>query len=185
MTEENALYEKELRDKLNGSSTLDENEMALKDRLNGRLTTLDIDGHTFYVDFPMKAIRPKDDFSTLGIKFDELHYRFNDELGRCEIPYHRKKHEMVALNLNYITEIPKDIIVIAFPTPKEMDPVGYARAKGWPIEEIIKDIPQKSHFTALILKGENNYLEKRVNENRQNRNLPPLSSKKKSRKMGR
>jgi len=185
MTHENRQYEKELRDRLNNSTELDDNEIALRDRLNGRLTTLDIDGHTFYIDFPGETIRPKDSFSTAGIPFHCLNYSFNDELLRCELPYDRKTREMVPLNLSIITKIPEDIILIAFPPPERMDPIGFARAKGHSIEEVLRYMPQQAHFTALMLKGENNYLEMRVKQNLRDKNISPLKPKNKPRKISR
>ncbi len=42
-------------------------------RLNkGMLPTLDIAGHTFYVDLRMNKLRPKDDFISKGIDFTEI-----------------------------------------------------------------------------------------------------------------
>lgn len=177
--------EQELRDRLNSSENLSKNEQVLRDRLNGRLTTLDIAGHTFFVDHRMQAIRPKDDFSTQGIRFDELDYYFNDELGRYEIPYDKKKHEVANVDMDSITEIPEHVLVVAFPSPEIMDPVGYSRFSGWDLEDTLEDTPQKSHFTAIILKGKNSYLEACVKENRQQKNLPPLKQKRDSKNIGR
>lgn len=142
-------------------------KQALIDRLNGRLTTVDIAGHTFYVDFTMEMLRPKDDFGSNGIKFNDIDEHYNDLTGKYEIPYNQRTHEYVDLDYDNMTEVPKDVILIAFPDIEALDPVGYARAHGWDKEFILEDHPQEAHFTADILKGKDFWLDERIRENRE------------------
>jgi len=142
-------------------------KQALIDRLNGRLTTVDIAGHTFYVDFPMGMLRPKDDFLSNGIKFDDIDGHFNDISGKYEVPYNKRTREFVELDYDNIIELPRDVILIAFPGPKAMDPVGYARKHGWDKEFILAAHPQQAHFTADVLTGKDFWLDGRIRENRE------------------
>ena len=49
------------------------NQEAYDMRVNkGMLPTIDIAGHTFYVDIRMDMLRPKDDFLSKGIVFSDI-----------------------------------------------------------------------------------------------------------------
>lgn len=53
-------------------------------RLNkGILPTLDIAGHTFYVDLQMDKLRPKDDFRSQGINFTEIKDYYDRDRRAC------------------------------------------------------------------------------------------------------
>lgn len=177
------MTEKNLRDTLSSKEKLSSDERVLLDRLNGRLTTLNIDGHTFYVDHFMQRIRPKDDFSTLGFRFSDLDDHFSDEKDRYEIPYNKIEHTIADIELDEITEVPKGIIAVAFPSTSVMDRVGYARAGGWSLENILSEQPQKAHFKAVVLKGKSNFLEAKIMENRAKKGLPPVKFQNHSRRM--
>ncbi len=131
-------------------------------------TTLDINGHIFYVDFQLKKLRPKgieDDLSQ-GIPFSVFQDHFNKETNRCEIPYDKKKHEFVTIDYGTITEIPEDVILIGFPHLDEMNPAEYSISGGWAKEDFQDEEPGQRHFVATILKGESNWLEGFANLNR-------------------
>lgn len=156
---------------------------ALTDRLKGRLTTLDVMGHIFYVDFPMRMLRPKDDFLSKGIPFDSIKGHYNNQTEKYEIPYNATAHEFVAINYDTIKELPKDVTLISFPSPPVMDPVGYARTMGEDIESVLREMPQKAHFMAEKLTGKDDWLSKRVQENRKLFGLKPLKNKRKGKKL--
>ncbi len=55
-------------------------QMALSRRIKqGELPTVEIGGHIFYVDARIDLLRPKDDFSTMGISFDEMEDLYVDQ----------------------------------------------------------------------------------------------------------
>ena len=63
-------------------------------RLNkGILPTLDIAGHTFYVDLRMNKLRPKDDFISKGIDFTEIKDYYDRDRRAFVIPYNPTKRE--------------------------------------------------------------------------------------------
>lgn len=146
---------------------------ALMDRINGRLTTVDIAGHTFYVDFPMETIRPKDDFHTMGIRFDNLDEHYDEFKHRYEIPYNKRTHEMEELDYDNLIEVPKDVILVAIPDVEALDPIGYARAHGWDYDFILKEHPQQAHFKAEVLTGKDFWLDERIRENRERLGIKP------------
>lgn len=158
-------------------------KQALIDRLNGRLTTVDIAGHIFYVDFPMGMLRPKDDFLSNGIRFDDIDEHFNELSGKYEVPYNKRTHAFVELDYDNIIEVPRDVILIAFPGPEAMDPVGYARKHGWDKEFILEEHPQQAHFTADVLTGKDFWLDERIRENRQRLGFEPEQAKRNGRRL--
>ena len=89
------------------------------------LTTLDINGHTFYLDFEQKKLRPKgiDYDLSKGIPFSVFEDHFNDETNRCEIPYDKKKHEFARIDYASFSEIPENVILVGFPHLDAMNPV--------------------------------------------------------------
>ncbi|MDX3916985.1 MAG: hypothetical protein QHC79_25815 [Pseudosphingobacterium sp.] len=138
---------------------------ALKERLRGKLPTLDILGHTFYVDIFMNCIRPKDDFTTLGINLQDLEDYLDEETARYRFPYNPQKHQMERLDYYTITSIPKGIVPIEFPYEKELDPVGYARAHGFDLEEVLLEAPMKAHSQAKVITWEDLYVPQIIQEN--------------------
>ncbi|WP_150114752.1 hypothetical protein [Chryseobacterium sp. IHB B 17019] len=88
---------------------------ALKQRLSGLLPTVDIAGHTFYVDLRMDMLRPKDDFLSKGIEFSKIEDYYIDEKERYWVPYNPKTHEFQDFDVTKIIEIPKDLIMVTFP----------------------------------------------------------------------
>lgn len=153
----------ELKDKTDYEVMVD--QQVLSARLKGRLTTLDIAGHTFFVDLIMDCIRPMDDFSTLGIHFSDLENYVTEDDCFFQIPYNPKSHQMQKLDYENITSIPEGVIMIEFPVQQQLDPVGYARKHGFDLRECLRETPIKSHFVARILKWEDTFLPSLIEEN--------------------
>lgn len=126
---------------------------ALEKRLNGKLVTMDINGHLFYVDIPMGMLRPKDDFMASGIKFDELSNYLNEMRTAYQIPYDPKKHSFQQIDYRTVTEIPKELLIIEFPHQRILDPVGYSRKYGLDLKECLQETGFRSHFTAKKVEG--------------------------------
>ncbi|WP_449387196.1 hypothetical protein [Chryseobacterium lineare] len=118
-------------------------------RLNkGMLPTLDIAGHTFYVDLRMDKLRPKDDFISKGINFTEIKDYYDRDRRAYVIPYNPNKREFQQDDVSKMTELPTDIIIVQFPNQYELDIVGWNRKYGNSITD--QDVKQM-HFEARTL----------------------------------
>lgn len=118
-------------------------------RLNkGILPTLDIAGHTFYVDLRMNKLRPKDDFISKGIDFTEIKDYYDRDRRAFVIPYNPTKREFQQDDVSKMNELPTDIIIVQFPNQYELDIVGWNRKHGNSITE--QDVKQM-HFEARTL----------------------------------
>ena len=116
-------------------------QYAFDMRLNkGRLPTIDIAGHLFYVDIRMDMLRPKDDFLSRGIVFDEIDHYYSEERNAYLIPYDPKKHEFRELDYDKLLNVPKDLIAVEFPFQRQLDPIGWNRHGGWDIKADLKHI---------------------------------------------
>lgn len=146
-----------------------EDRREILDRIGGLLTTVDIAGHTFYVDFQMQALRPKDNFHSKGIPFNELESNINDQNGQCEVTYNKRLQQFEFVDCTDLVRNPKDIIVISVPRPEVLDPIGYARYKGIDIGDALEEHPQKAHHQAKVLKGQDSWLDYIIDENRKDR----------------
>lgn len=148
----------------NREKKTDKGKEALALRLAGHLPTLDILGHTFFVDLRMGKLRPKDDFLSNGISFRDIDNYYDEEKKRYIIPYDPKKKEFVPIDYETITEIPKDLKVISFKEEYTLDPVGWTRLAGFSmIEDTIK-----LHHKATPSNWEDIYVPQKIKENLQN-----------------
>lgn len=151
------------------------------------LTTLDINGHVFVVDFKQKRLIPKgiDEEFSKGIPFNMFRKHFDKETNRYEFPYDKKKFEFVRINYGTFTEIPENVILIGFPHLDVMDAAAYSISGGWAKEDFQDEEPGQKHYVATILKGKSDWLEFLARVNREKQKEESLKSTKKSRKMGR
>ena len=124
-------------------------------RLNkGILPTLDIAGHTFYVDLQMYKLRPKDDFRSKGIGFDQIQQYYDDERQAYVIPYNPATREFQQHNTSALTELPKDFIMVRFPHAAEMDEPGWAKKCGLSLPNFKSLESFQMHHEARILPWE-------------------------------
>lgn len=114
----------------------------------GHLPTVDIAGHTFYVDLQMNKLRPKDDFRSNGIEFDQIREYYDRERRAYVIPYNPTTHEFQQDDVLKMTELPKDTIIVQFPHEHELDIVGWNRKYG--IDPSRDEVTQM-HFEARTL----------------------------------
>lgn len=141
-------------------------QKALEERLQGRLTTIDIAGHTFYVDIPMDMLRPKDDFLSKGIVFREISYYYNEDEESYAIPYNPSRREFQELDYENLTEFPKDLVVVEFPSECFLDPIGFNRKHGFPMLEGLKETQVHAHFTAKVIDWKETGLQETIDQNR-------------------
>lgn len=138
---------------------------ALEQRLKGRLTTIDIAGHTFYVDIPMDKLRPKDDFLSKGIVFNDVDHCYCEEEKVYTVPYNPAKREFQEPDYDSLTEFPKDLILVKFPNERILDPVGYNRKHGDDLLVGLKETSVRTHFTARIIDWKETGLQERIEDN--------------------
>lgn len=140
-------------------------QVALEKRLMGELPTVDILGHTFYVDIRMDMLRPKDDFASNGIVFSHIDDYYVGQLDAYWIPYNPKTHEFQKLDYDKITSIPADLVTISFPHESLLDPIGFNRRGGWDETYQLKETNLKSHFVAGIVDWKETNIRQRIDEN--------------------
>lgn len=164
MAEKYKLSLEELKNKTDFDLMVD--QTAFNDRIQkGMLPTINIEGHTFYVDIRMDMLRPKDDFLSKGIVFDEIDHYFSEETNAYIIPYNPKTHEFQELDYDSILEFPKNLIAVQFPFQRDLDPIGWNRNGGWNIKDDLKRIGLKSHFEAKTIPWKETSLPQVIREN--------------------
>lgn len=161
-------------------------QQAFGRRLIGQLPTVDISGHTFFVDIRMDMLRPEDDFLSNGIVFSQIDHYYNDEKEAYIIPYNPTTHEFQELDYNNITSIPKDQIVISFPHESRLDPIGFNRKCGVDETDGLKVTNLKSHFEAKRVDWKDTSIEATIQENTKKQQKQQQQSKQidESRKTG-
>ncbi|TWI20324.1 hypothetical protein [Sphingobacterium siyangense] len=147
MAEKYKLKPDELAGKTDFDLMVDQKAVDLRVN-NGLLPTINIAGHSFYVDIRMDMLRPKDDFLSSGIRFSEIDNFYDEIRNAYFIPYDPKKHEYREIDYETIKEIPKDLIVVSFPTAKTLDPIGWNRHHGFDALDGLKETGLKSHSKA-------------------------------------
>lgn len=160
----------------------------------GLLPTIEIAGHTFYVDLQMGKLRPKDDFHSKGIVFSDIERYYDLEQRTYTIPYNPKTHQFEEPDYLNIKEFPKDLIAVRFPSERLLDRIGWNRKYGFEIthglaknglklEFVAKNVPWKKTFLADLIKS-NLKIKKKQKEVIEKRPLTqPKESKHKGRRM--
>lgn len=158
-------------------------ELLTRRLKNGQLPTIELAGHTFYADARIDLLRPKDNFSTLGMRFDELeNYYYVESNSYCFV-YNPKTYDLGHLDYENITDIPKDLLFVEIPDVKVLDPVGWNRRNGFPETDDLKRIGLKMEFEGKIIPWnetgineliEQNRLKKPIREAVIKRDKPPI-----------
>lgn len=120
----------------------------VKERLTGKLPEIEVMGHTFFVDIRMGVIRPKDDFSTLGIEFDDMD---EDRDGLRYFLYDPKTHSMANPDFDKIIEMPSDVFPLKIPNEMDMDPVGFVRHNGLDMDDFLLRHPPIGNLKAEVI----------------------------------
>lgn len=139
---------------------------AYEMRVNkGILPTINIEGHTFYVDIRMDKLRPKDDFLSKGIVFSEIENYYDLDKRCYTIPYNPKTHEFQEPDYLNIKEFPKDLIAIRFPSERLLDRIGWNRHYGFELTHGLTENRLKLEFTAKNIPWEKTILADVINSN--------------------
>jgi hypothetical protein len=133
---------------------------------NGQLPTIEIGGHLFYADARIDLLRPKDDLSTMGIRFDELDSYFVEDKNSYAFPYDPETHAIANFEWDNILEYPKDFIFIEIPHVSILDPVGWNRRWGWGETEGLKEIGLRLEFKAQTVPWHKSGIDQIIAENR-------------------
>ncbi|WP_051959700.1 hypothetical protein [Sphingobacterium sp. ML3W] len=124
----------------------------------GMLPTIDIAGHTFYVDIRIDMLRPKDDFLSNGIVFSDIENYYDENKKTYTIPYNPKTHQFQEPDYRSIKELPKDIIAVKFPSEKLLDRIGWNRKHGFELTHALAKNGLKLQFTAKYIPWEKTFL---------------------------
>lgn len=124
----------------------------------GRLPTIEIAGHTFYVDLQMDKLRPKDDFLSNGIVFSDIEKYYDLENRTYTIPYNPKTHEFQEPDYLNIKELPKDLIAVQFPSERLLDRIGWSKKYGLEITHGLTKNGLKLQFTARNIPWKETFL---------------------------
>lgn len=135
-------------------------------RQNGALPQVEIEGQNFYVDYRMRCLRPQDNFHTNGIQFDELEYYFDDQQDRFIFPYDKKKLDIASIDIDTVTVIPSNVVIVTLPCLQALDPIGYSRATGFDREEILRETPQNQKTIAGQISWEKSGIYAVIEENK-------------------
>ena len=117
----------------------------------GELPTIEIAGHIFYPEARLDLLRPKDDFSTMGSRFDDLDSYYIEERNVYAFPYDPKTHEIAELDWEQLFEYPKGLLFVEIPFVRILDPVGWNRRWGFPVTHGLKEIGFQMEFKAKVI----------------------------------
>ncbi|HRB71474.1 MAG TPA: hypothetical protein PK776_06460 [Flavobacterium sp.] len=164
------------------------NEKAYDLRVNkGMLPTIDIAGHTFYVDIHMDMLRPKDDFLSKGIVFSDIQNYYDEDHKIYTIPYNPKTHEFQEPDYLNIKAFPKDLIAVEFPYERLLDRIGWNKQYGFALTHGLAKQGLKLQFEAKQIPWAKTFLADLIKSNlKAEKNLQKDSEKpqqKKGRKM--
>ncbi|WP_162903237.1 hypothetical protein [Taibaiella koreensis] len=136
-------------------------------RMNGLLPKIDIAGRLLFVDLRMGYLRPENDFSRPGMSLKVL-----DSVGESvnqdnayRIAYNPKTFEIVMLDWDNLTEIPKDEIVVEIPAPHALDPIRWADIHGFDYKQIAREHPPQELYTAKIIPWSDTPIKEVIAEN--------------------
>lgn len=155
------------------------NQQAYDLRVNkGMLPTIDIIGHTFYVDIRMDMLRPKDDFLSKGIVFSDIQNYYDEDKRTYTIPYNPKTREFQEPDYQKIKELPKDIIAVRFPSERLLDRIGWNRQYGFELTYGLSKQGLKLQFKAKQIPWEKTFLVGLIKSNlKADKNLQKIDEK--------
>jgi hypothetical protein len=139
-------------------------EAALKERQKGRLPIIDIAGYPFFVEVRLGLIRPKDDFTTMGLELNSG-IRRQDEEGNYLFYYDAASHKEVK-GISDIAMLPKDVVLLKIPHEYKLDPVAMARMDGFEDTAYLRQYPLNMYTVAQTIPRRDNLAVKRVEKTR-------------------
>lgn len=131
-------------------------QAQFKQRLNGKLPTLSLNGHIFFVDVRLNGLRSSEDPGNI-ISFETLDDDRCEWDGMYRISYNTLTNTYTPLDASTITSIPDNTIVLEFPTIHSLDPIGWLlhcfgeKPESLDIEFILKHGGVRLEHTAKII----------------------------------
>jgi len=160
------------------------NDIAFDMRVNkGILPTIEISGHTFYVDIRMDKLRPKDDFLSKGIVFSEISKYYDEKNEAYTIPYNPVTHEFQEPNYKNLSKFPDDLIAVKFPSEKLLDPIGFNRITGCDESHGLADKKLNLKYTAELIPWDKTFMSDLLRKNVKEQDIFDKSTKGKGRKI--
>lgn len=142
------------------------NEETYDLRINkGKLPTIMIAGHVFFVDICMDMLRPKDDFLSKGIVFSDIQNYYDEDQNSYIIPYNPKTHEFQDIDFRMHKGFPKDLIAVQFPVENELDRIGWNRHHGFELREGVSEKGFQMQFEAKQIPWEKAFLAGEIKSN--------------------
>lgn len=142
----------------------------------GMLPTVDIAGHTFYVDIRMDMLRPKDDFLSKGIVFSDIQSYYDADKQLYTIPYNPKTREFQEPDYLTIKELPTDLIAVQFSSERLLDRIGWNRHYGFELTHGLAEQSLKLQFAAKQIPWEKTFLVDLIKSNLKNGKKPQLAA---------
>ncbi len=107
------------------------NKYTFENRLNGQLPYLLLEGNKFLVDVQNGLLRPeyRGDAPEIELSAIQKYYQADQEC--YHIPYNPVTRTMEDLEYRQINDLPKDVVILSFPSERLMDPVGWNIKHGF------------------------------------------------------
>jgi len=157
-------YSIDVKDLPSRDTELRTNPEILQRRKDGKLPIFFIKGYPFYVDLRMNCLRPKDDFSTLGIELNRLPM---DDSGTAYLCYYDPKTHSEAIFDEGMTKLPNDKFMIEIPYELILDPYGYLRDADISFnDDWFRNFPVRLEMNARVRPWEKTGLPNIIAENR-------------------
>jgi hypothetical protein len=174
------LKAEDLQDKRDFEIIVD--QRVFLDRLKGKLPQIEIQGHVFDVDVETEMLRSKEDHTANPIRFTDMRgdglyvsqsYRFY---------YDTQLHQQVEPDIETIIELPKNVVQVEIPSLERLDPYGYAKLKGFSIEDHLIRCPPQARLKVVPLPWRASALPTFIAHNRKKLGLPELPEQKQAKK---
>lgn len=151
--------------KTDSSKTTTPNQQELINRrLAGQLPTIDIAGHTFYVDWRFQELRAKDYFEARPLNLKGMAMNAEGTAYWCFYHVPTKSEFVVTEQLK---SLPKDVVWLEIPYELKLDPIGVARQYGLEDTAMLHKYPIEPNLIAKVLPLKESRLPELIRHNRE------------------
>jgi len=139
------------------------NNKLYKERLDGKLPTIEVLGRTYDVHIDIGQLRAHQK----GVRDIDLRQFELDDEGKLKALFDLRKDKVATLNLERLTELPKEVVMLVLPGPSELDPVGTAIKYSMPSNSLIHRYPINPALKAQVIPLEQTTVARIVKLNQQ------------------
>lgn len=139
-------------------------QQCYQDRIKGNLPAIDLLGRPYYVDLRRDELRPREYPGLPSIPISRL--KCIDDLENLGFLYEPKTGTIPNIDLQTLTEIPKDCHYLRIPALSKLDPVGYARKLGLNVHDFLRQQPILPRLKAEVMDWHETSYMKAVLENK-------------------